>query len=259
MIGTLFFIGTAGCGKTSLVKTYSEYLGDIGADAITVNLDPAVLSTPYNPDVDVRNYVSIGKLLDNEALGPNGAIVAAMDMIAANLEPLLHEVNRHDPDYVLVDTPGQLELFAFREVGPIILNSLTDSQKAAVFLLDPVIAQDSTGLASLLMLSVSSSLRLGVNTINVLSKADVLSEDVRERIVGYFEEPEEFVSSVFGRRGLVNKLTARFVEAVFDVAGVNQPIPLSSYELFGLPELHAEIQRMFTGGEVEDPGSNVQD
>lgn len=255
MLGALFFIGTAGCGKTSLVKTYSEFLGDVGADFITVNLDPAVLSMPYNPDVDVRNYVSIAKLLDSETLGPNGAIVAAMDMIAADPEPILHEVNKHDPDYVLVDTPGQLELFAFREVGPIILNNLTGSQKAAVFLLDPIIAQDSTGLASLLMLSVSSSLRLGVNTINALSKADILSEEAKERILGYFEEPEEFVSSVSRKKGLLNKLASRFAEAVFDVAGTSQPILLSAYEFLGIAELHAEVQRMFSGGEVEDPGN----
>jgi len=259
LLAAIFFIGTAGSGKTWLVKAYSEYLADQGLTAATLNLDPAVVTLPYNPDVDVRNHVSISKLLLDRVLGPNGAIVAAMDMLAADLKPLMDELGEVEADYLLVDTPGQLELFAFREIGPLLLDSILNVDRAAVFLLDPAIAQEPRGLASLLLLSTSSSLRLGVPTINVISKADTLSQGELERIMGYFEYPEDFVNVLSRGRSLVSSLSARLVEDVFEVAGPSNPIPVSSQEFTGIPELHAEIQRVFLGGEVEDPGSSAVD
>ncbi|MEM0120076.1 MAG: ATP/GTP-binding protein [Thermoprotei archaeon] len=259
MLGTIFFIGTAGSGKTWLVKAYYEYLTDQGLSASTLNLDPAVVALPYNPDVDVRNHVSMDKLLLDHVLGPNGAIVAAMDILASNLKPIIDELREADADYLLVDTPGQLELFAFREIGPLLLDSIPEVNKAAVFLLDPAIAQEPRGLASLLLLSASSSLRLGIPTINVVSKADAIGQNELERIMGYLEYPEDFVGVLSRGRSLVNTLSARLVEDVFEVASPSHPIPVSSKEFTGLEELHAEVQRIFLGGEVEDPGSSATD
>lgn len=259
MLASISFIGTAGSGKTWLVKSYSEYLEGQGLSVAKVNLDPAVVTLPYNPDVDVRNHVSIEKLLLDQTLGPNGAIVAAMDILAANLKPLLDELGEVEADYVLIDTPGQLELFAFRDIGPLLLDSILDARKAVVFLLDPAIAREPHGLASLLLLSASSSLRLGVPTINVVSKADTLTEEELEKILGYFEYPEELVGIIGRGRSLVNKLSARLVEDIFEVASLPAPIPVSSQDMRGMQDLHAEIQRIFLGGEVEEPGSSAVD
>lgn len=259
MLASITFIGTAGSGKTWLVKAYSEYLEEQGLSAAKVNLDPAVAVLPYNPDADVRNHVSMKKLLLDQTLGPNGAIVAAMDLLAANLGPLLDEVKEIEADYVLIDTPGQLELFAFRDIGPLLLDSILDARKLAVFLLDPAIAQEPRGLASLLLLSASSSLRLGVPNINVISKADTLTEEDLEKILGYFESPEELVGLVGRGRSLVSKLSARLVEDIFEIANPSLPIPVSSRDMRGLADLHAEIQRVFLGGEVEEPGSSAVD
>ncbi len=259
MLAALFFIGTAGSGKTWLVKAYSEYLVGQGLSVATLNLDPAVVSLPYNPDVDVRNHVSLGPLLVDRVLGPNGAIVAALDMLAANLKPLADELSQTDGDYLLVDTPGQLELFAFRDIGPLLLDSVLDVNKASVFLLDPAIAREPRGLASLLLLSASSCLRLGVPNINVVSKCDLLTPQELERVLGYFESPEDLVALLSRGRSLTSALSARLVEDVFELASPSAPIPVSSKDLTGIQDLHAEIQRLFLGGEVEEPGSTAVD
>jgi hypothetical protein len=53
--------------------------------------------------------------MDANRLGPNGAQIACADMIALNTEDVKKSINSFKSDYILLDTPGQLELFVFRE------------------------------------------------------------------------------------------------------------------------------------------------
>lgn len=254
MNGTVYFIGTAGSGKTALVNAYNQFLHDNSVDSLTVNLDPAVVTLPYNPDIDVRDYVSMKALLNVEPLGPNGAIMAAMDLAATELPKISDAIRDADPEYVLVDTPGQLELFVFRAAGPVIVDSMTAGRKISCFLMDPLLVDEAASLASLLLFSASSSLRLGIEALNVLSKADIAPPGTVERIAGYIEDPESFYTLLTKRSGLVNALAAKIVEAALETTNYAEPIPVSSVESSGLDELHAAVQRAFTGGEVEEPG-----
>ncbi len=51
----IFIVGTAGCGKSLLTATFSDWLRLKKQNVTSVNLDAAALSLPYNPDVDVRD------------------------------------------------------------------------------------------------------------------------------------------------------------------------------------------------------------
>ena len=54
------------------------------------------------------------------SLGPNGALIFANDLIASKLSNIQEEMDSTTADFAVVDTPGQIELFAFRESGPFI-------------------------------------------------------------------------------------------------------------------------------------------
>ena len=41
----------------------------------------------------------------------------ANDLIASKINEIQDEVNNINPDYLIVDTPGQIELFAYRSSG----------------------------------------------------------------------------------------------------------------------------------------------
>ncbi|MBS7660158.1 ATP/GTP-binding protein, partial [Candidatus Bathyarchaeota archaeon] len=135
---TVFFIGTAGSGKSLLTAAFSDWLRLSKQDVSTVNLDPGVLSLPYSPDVDVRDYIDVGSIMEEYGLGPNGAMIAAADMMAEEIENIAKEVEDLRSDIVLVDTPGQMELFAFRASGPFIVNEITKGPKVIVYLFDAV-------------------------------------------------------------------------------------------------------------------------
>lgn len=81
----IFILGTAGSGKSMLTSRLLEYYSSRSANAIAVNLDPGVIELPYEPDVDVRDYVDIYAIMDKYKLGPNGALIMASDMIATVL------------------------------------------------------------------------------------------------------------------------------------------------------------------------------
>ncbi|MEM3213396.1 MAG: ATP/GTP-binding protein, partial [Metallosphaera sp.] len=71
----VFFVGTAGSGKTTMVKEFQDYLLDQEMDASIVNMDPAVESLPYVPDFDVRDYIDSRDVMQRFGLGPNSSLI----------------------------------------------------------------------------------------------------------------------------------------------------------------------------------------
>jgi GTPase SAR1 family protein len=128
----VFIIGTAGSGKSLLTASFSEWLKMSKQNVTVVNLDPGALKLPYSPDVDVRNYVNVGDLMEKYGLGPNGALIMAADLIADEIDEISREIEDLTSDIVLVDTSGQMELFAFRASGPYIATELTKEPKAII-------------------------------------------------------------------------------------------------------------------------------
>ncbi|HNU35906.1 MAG TPA: ATP/GTP-binding protein, partial [Methanomassiliicoccales archaeon] len=46
----IYFVGTAGSGKSSLIYAFQEWLTLQGLDSVIINLDPGVEHMPYQPD-----------------------------------------------------------------------------------------------------------------------------------------------------------------------------------------------------------------
>ena len=82
----IFIVGMAGSGKSSLVGHFKEWLKLNEQNAIAVNLDPGVTNLQYNPDIDVREQISLEEIMDKYQLGPNGALIVATDLIGDNIE-----------------------------------------------------------------------------------------------------------------------------------------------------------------------------
>jgi GPN-loop GTPase len=61
----IFITGTAGSGKSLLTARLLQWYRDNNAYPVTLNLDPGAVSLPYEPDVDVRNYIDIATLMES--------------------------------------------------------------------------------------------------------------------------------------------------------------------------------------------------
>ncbi|MEM2275462.1 MAG: ATP/GTP-binding protein, partial [Thermoproteota archaeon] len=130
----IFLIGTAGSGKTTFVKNFSEWIESKGVDVARINLDPGVVNLPYTADFDVRTYVSTEKLMRDLGLGPNSALTVASDLIAVKVHEISEEIETMGYEIAIVDTPGQIELFAFRPVGRVFSEHFLEGPRMVIYL-----------------------------------------------------------------------------------------------------------------------------
>src|SRR5207249_2635771 len=159
MARNLYFLGTAGSGKSTMVYAFQLWMNSQGLDCVTVNLDPGAESLQYSPDLDVRDYVNLSEIMEEQDLGPNGAQVAAADMIAMNARELAEVLETFETSYILIDTPGQIELFTFRASGPVLIDAFGREDSALVYLNDPALVKSASGFVSSVLLSATVQFR----------------------------------------------------------------------------------------------------
>ena len=177
---TIFISGTAGSGKSLLTSKLYDYYTKNGAFAAILNLDPGVENMPYTCDVDVRDYVDYVSIMQKYDLGPNGALIMANDLIASKIDEIQNEVNRVSPDYLIVDTPGQIELFAYRSSGPFLVENISSEEKTNIFLFDGALINTPVNFVSIALLATSIRLRLKIATVNVLTKTDLIGAKLKD-------------------------------------------------------------------------------
>ncbi len=251
---TVYFAGTAGAGKTHLVQAFSGWLKSAGYDPIIVNLDPGNESAALEPDIDIREWVRLPDVMEEYGLGPNGAQVAAADMIALKVFDVREAVAELKADYVLVDTPGQVELFAFRESSKAIVDALSGDRSALAFLFDPSLARTAAGFVSLLMLSATVEFRFRLPMVTLLSKADTLSAEQLGELVGWGEDPDRLLEAVTRDSPTPDvQLSTEMLRAIETLSPLSNLLPTSSRDHRGLEELYHQLQRGFAGGEDLEP------
>jgi GPN-loop GTPase len=250
----VFVTGTAGAGKTSFVRAFSEWMRSSGYDAGVVNLDPGLEGDELEPDVDIRDWVRLADIQDEYGLGPNGAQVAAADMIALKVFEVKQAMAELHGDYVLVDTPGQIELFAFREASKAIVDALGGDRTLLAFLYDPGLARSAPGFVSLLMLSATVEFRFRLPMVNVLTKSDTLSPELLGEVLGWSEEPGRLYDAVqVGTPTPDVQLSTELFRAIEVMGPLAGLVSVSSKERTGLDGFYRECQRIFAGGEDLEP------
>lgn len=246
----LYFIGTAGSGKSTLTYSFQQWLNNRGLDAITVNLDPGAENLPYDPDVDIRDWISLKEIMDEYGLGPNGAQIAAADMLALNTSDIKQSIEQFKSDYILLDTPGQLELFVFREAGKYIVKFLNPNKSVIAYVLDPALTKTASGFVSQLLLAINTNFRLNKPQINVLSKSDILSDSELQQIEKWSETPEELENSINQEDASIHReMSEGILNLIKNFENQTKIFPTSKEGFFGIEDLYATIQLQFEGGE----------
>ncbi|MDI6917042.1 MAG: ATP/GTP-binding protein [Thermoplasmatales archaeon] len=245
----LYFVGTAGSGKSTLTYSFQQWMNLQGYDAITANLDPGAEKLNYAPDVDIREIISLRKVMDEYGLGPNGAQIVCADMLALKINEIKEIVDGFDSDYVLIDTPGQMEIFAFRETSRVIIDIL-GPDSAMAFLFDPFLSKTPSGFISQIMLSATTQFRFHLPFINVLSKSDLLDETEKSRIISWVKQPEDLLNDAIHENPSMEKQLSIELFRVLESLGVYKMLtPVSSETMTGMEDIYNLVQQVFMGGE----------
>lgn len=251
-----YFIGTAGSGKSFLTGAFLQWLEANSTDytnIITVNFDPGVLNLSYSPDVDCRDFIDIYEIMEKYELGPNGGLIASIDLlISSKLNLIKDEIEEQGPDIVLIDTPGQLELFAFRSASNIIIDTLDTERKDSVliFLNDPSLVKTVNGFISSQLLALNVYYRALIPLVNVLSKSDLLSEEQIEKIINWSEDEIFMEDSInVETMGIIREISLRLQHSINEMGVLPGIIPISALNDIGIHQLYGEISRILTGGE----------
>jgi len=247
----VFLVGTAGSGKSLLTSTLERWLVADEMSVTVVNLDPGVDDPPYTSDVDIREYVNYGEVMRRFNLGPNGALVASLDMAVSHSSDLRDEIFELERDYVLVDCPGQMELFAYRNSGPMMVSGLRGQDPAvSLYLLDSNIARTPTGYLSSMLLGISISIRFGLPQLSVLSKSDILMDEEVEEILSWSSDTYLLEEALDGTsEGLLREYSESILRMLNEIDTSGTVVPVSAKQVTGVETLYGELQRTFLGGD----------
>jgi hypothetical protein len=245
----VFVAGTAGSGKSLLTGALKDWYVSRGEDAIAVNLDPGVVDIPYEADVDIRESVQLQDVMEEYGLGPNGALVLAADLVATKLGQLQEQIESFNAENVFIDTPGQTELFAYRESGEFIVNELRADSKLLLFLVDPLLASTPSNFLSIALLSASVGLRLNVPKITVLTKRDIAKDRVK-MIAEWSKDTKAFEDALAGtKNGEQYSLYSELFRSIRRLSFGADLYPVSSVTREGMIALVGEMTRISRGGE----------
>jgi len=248
-VGTIFIIGTAGSGKSLFTGSFAEWLKISKQDVAVVNMDPGALKLPYSPDVDIRNYVDVGIIMEKYGLGPNGALILSADLIADEMDSINQEIETMDADVILVDTPGQMELFAFRASGPYIVNELTIGPKGLVYLFDSVFSLNPFNYVSNMFLSAAIYNRFFIPQLHVLSKIDLLNKEKIDQIIDWSFDLNSLETSIdICLEGTKRLFSRNMMQAICQLGLKFKLIPISSKTNEGFLDFNVYLERILSSG-----------
>eukprot|EP00941_MAST-03F_sp_MAST-3F-sp1_P002153 g2153.t1 len=187
-------LGMAGAGKTTLMQRLNAYARQKGKPAYIVNLDPAVLHVPYDCQIDIRDTVDYKQLMQQYKLGPNGGIMTALNLFVTKFDQVLSlmEKRSSQADYMLLDTPGQIEVFTWSASGDIVTKLLASSfPTVLVYVIDtPRCLSPATFMSNMLYAS-SIFYKAQMPMVVVFNKIDVAAHDFALEWMTDFEAYQE--------------------------------------------------------------------
>ena len=233
-----------------MVRAFHEWMVTQGLDAVTVNLDPGADRVPYEVDIDVRDWIRLSDVMEEHGLGPNGAQVLAADLLAMKAGEVSEVMETFRTGYFLIDTPGQMELFTFRESSRVVIDAFGREDSALVYLNDPALVKTASGMISSVLLSATALFRHVLPFVNVLSKSDLLSPEELETIVKWSLDPLELYDALMQDAATPKTLLdVEFFKSMETIGVYRKLLPVSSEASTGFEDVYNQVQLTFEGGD----------
>jgi len=239
------FLGPAGSGKTTLTATFGEWLEkEMDYKVSFVNLDPGCEYLPYSPDFDIRSIITTRDIMIREKMGPNSAMVRAMELMKKRIEDIVASIVKLPGDICLIDTPGQMEVFIFHAAGPKIVKELENIGRTVnVFLLDATLTSKVSSLVVAELMSIAVQLLMEIPTVTVLSKIDKVDREDIDRLILDIEYLKDSLRKEGG--GVIKDLSLEISEVIEVLRGSLRIVKVSATKGIGFDQLYDLIHETF--------------
>jgi hypothetical protein len=196
-------VGMAGSGKTTFMQRINSHLHTAHTESpktvappYVINLDPAVRSVPFESNIDIRDSVNYKEVMKQYNLGPNGAILTSLNLFSTKIDQVMSILEKRclpqpsseeektteqeEPaapttEHIIVDTPGQIEVFVWSASGSILLSSLASSFPTVIaYVIDtPRTTENTSTFMSNMLYAISILYKTKLPMILVFNKTDV--------------------------------------------------------------------------------------
>ncbi|KAK7744915.1 hypothetical protein SLS53_003148 [Cytospora paraplurivora] len=189
-------MGPAGAGKSTFCSALITHLQLNRRSCFYVNLDPAAESFDHQPDLDIKDLISLEDVMEEMGLGPNGGLVYCFEFLLENLDFLTEALDGLTEEYlIIIDMPGQIELYTHIPILPALVKFLgapgsLDIRLCATYLLEATFVVDRAKFFSGTLSAMSAMILLEVPHLNILSKMDLVKGQVRKRDLKRFLMPD---------------------------------------------------------------------
>lgn len=171
-------MGPAGAGKTTFCNAIVEHLHNMRRSCFYVNLDPAAEAFAYEPDLDIRELVTLEDVMEELGLGPNGGLIYCFEFLLQNLDFLSQALEPLSEEYLIIfDMPGQIELYTHVPLLPSLAQFMSRTgalniSLCAAYLLESTFVVDKAKFFAGTLSAMSAMLMLEMPHVNILSKMD---------------------------------------------------------------------------------------
>lgn len=173
-------IGSPGSGKTTYCHGLQMFCEQIQRPCALINLDFANDNIKYKALIDVRELITLEEAMEKHILGPNGGLIYCMEYLLENIEWLIQKIQSIDKNcqYLLIDCPGQVELYTHHTCVQEILHHLQNinCRLCSVFTVDSFYCCDVSSFLAVALLVSSTMMRLALPHISVLTKVDLMQQ-----------------------------------------------------------------------------------
>ncbi|PYH99080.1 putative ATP binding protein [Aspergillus ellipticus CBS 707.79] len=211
-------VGMAGSGKTTFMQRINSHLHSKKTVPYVLNLDPAVYSVPFESNIDIRDSINYREVMKQYNLGPNGGILTSLNLFATKVDQiiaLLEKRTAPNPtnpsaqpvEHILVDTPGQIEVFVWSASGSILLETLASSFPTVIaYVIDTPRTSSTSTFMSNMLYACSILYKTKLPMILVFNKTDVQDAEFAKEWMSDFDKfqqalREEEEKGAFGTEG----------------------------------------------------------
>lgn len=200
------------------MQRINSYLHSKKTIPYVLNLDPAVHTVPFESNIDIRDSINYKEVMKQYNLGPNGGILTSLNLFATKVDQiiaLLEKRTAPNPanpsakpiEHILVDTPGQIEVFVWSASGSILLETLASSFPTVIaYIIDTPRTSSTSTFMSNMLYACSILYKTKLPMILVFNKTDVKDAEFAKEWMTDFDAfqqalREEEESGAFGGEG----------------------------------------------------------